>query len=173
MTFLPKEIINDPKALHNVFVEMKTAYDIEKVPMTKEQSEYFIKIAMMKDEQLSGLYKDLSKTFPIGAFLNRITVFPIKFDERSALTLGVICSEYGVGGLILIGYYLEWLAAQEGRDSITYDWVFMEVFPWGIFSQDTVHKFWDKQKVKARPDNLVDHPTVATSFLKQEMERTV
>lgn len=173
MTLLPEETINDPKALHTIFLEMKKAYDVEKVLMTEEQSKYFIMIAMMKYEQVSGLYKDFSKIFPIGAFLKRITIFPIKFEERVAVLLGVLYEDYGVDGLILIGYYLEWLAAEKRLNSITYDWIFMEVFPWGIFSKETVHKFWDKQKVKARPDNLVDHPTAAASFLNPQIEHTV
>jgi hypothetical protein len=169
MTFLPEEAVNDPKALHNVFVEMREAYAKEKVPMSKDQSGMFICILLSTPEQADGLFKDLSGTFPIGAFFKRMEIFPVKFEKKCLLLLGLVYMEYGVGGLILIGYYLQWLASITGATSLTADWIGETVWPWGIFSKETVHTFWDKQKVKTRPDNLVDHATAAASFLNSEL----
>jgi hypothetical protein len=165
MTFLPEEAINDPKALHNVFVEMRQAYAQEKVAMSNYQSEMLIKIMLAEDAGIYGIFNDLSKTFPIGGFFKRMDILPIKFEKRLLVSLGAIYTDFGIGGLILIGYYLQWLAALAGKTIITTDWVYSDVWPFGIFSKETIHKFWDKQKVKAKPDNLVDHATAASSFL--------
>jgi hypothetical protein len=42
--------------------------------------------------------------------------------------------------------------------------------PLGIFKKSTVLEFWDKQKVNASPDNLIDYPTACASFMP--IERT-
>lgn len=165
MTFLSKETINDPKALHNVFVEMRQAYAHEKVRMSNDQSEVLIRVTMANEAQIDMIFSKLGKTFPVGAFFSRMEILPVKFEKKLLVSLGGIYNELGIGGLILIGYYLQWVGALGGQTKLTSDWVYSHVWPFGIFSKETIRKFWDMQKVDARPDNLVDYVTAAASFL--------
>lgn len=54
------------------------------------------------------------------------------------------------------------------NDTLTLDTVIERCFPFGVFSKQTVHEFWDKQKIKAKPDNLIDYSIDAITFFKKQ-----
>jgi beta-glucosidase/6-phospho-beta-glucosidase/beta-galactosidase len=174
--FHPEEAINNPSILDEIFTEMNAAYKKGMVPMTEEQSNYTIHIMMATDEGIEKMYKEIGDTFPIGGFFKRCGIFPIKYSKKLQLWLGLTTFEFGIGGMILIGYYLQWWAFHQAEKQMTVkneielgelsmDTVVEKCFPFGLFTQEIVHEFWDKQKVKARPDNLVDHHSAALSFM--------
>lgn len=180
---LPKEAINNPSALDDIFVEMHKAYEKTKTPMTRDQTRWSMSIMMAEDDEVSRMYDDFSKHFPFGGFFKRCCIFPIKFEKRLLVWLAVMHNEFGIGGMILVAYYVQWFSyrtlkigwAMNGgiapmQDTVTLSFICERCFPFGIFAKETVHEFWDKQKVAAKPDNLIDHPTACASFMS--IERT-
>lgn len=178
MTFLPKETIENPSALAAIFEQMLEAYNKRKVPMTDEQTRYSINIMMADESAIDEMYNKFKDTFPIGGFFLRCGLFPIKYQKRLLVWLGLMTYTFGIGGMILIGYWLQWRVCELKEKYITVkneieneglslNIVCEKIFPFGIFNEELVHEFWDRQKVSARPDNLVDHLSCQLSFMKQ------
>lgn len=169
MKFYPKEATENPNVLDEIFSEMHEAYKRNKVPMSEEQTKYTLMVMMADDNKIDGIYNDLAKVFPIGGFFKRCTIFPIKYEKKLLLWMGLITMDFGIGGMILIGYYLQWWAFHKNiQQELTFSDVCENVFPFGVVSKETVHEFWDKQKVHASPDNLIDHSGAALSFMPKK-----
>jgi len=183
MKFLPKEAIEQPDALAKVFEEMREAYNRNKVRLTDEQSKQMISILMASDEKIDAVYNDFNQHFPMNGFFARCSIFPIKYEKRLLVWLAVMTHQFNIGGMILIGYYIQWFVHTEKEKSIilkneleqgdlTLTQVCERVFPFGVFSEELVHEFWDKQKVHAHPDNLVDHSSAQLSFMTEPISST-
>ena len=58
---------------------------------------------------------------------------------------------------------------QEGIVELSLDRLCVDIFPIGFFSEDSLHEYWDKQKVNPRKnpggDNLLDYPKASESLL--------
>ena len=163
--FHPTEAINNPNALGDIFSEMNSELKKRGVPMSHEQTNYSINILLSPPDGTKDMYDKLSKTFPIGGFFNRIDILPIKMTNPAKLWLALMTMEFGIGGMILVGYFVQWQAFSQNVKEITTDFMMERLFPFKIFNEELVHEFWDKQKVHARPDNLVDHHTACASFM--------
>lgn len=183
MNFLPEETINQPDALGNVLQEMHKAYNKRMVPMSMKQSKHLIHLTLANDESIDDLYSDLSQHFPFNAFFARCDYFPIKYDKRLKLWLALLTHELQIGGMILVGYYIQWRLFNLREEYITVkneielgpvslQTAIEKIFPFGVFDNETIHEFWDKQKVKGRPDNLVDHRSSQLSFMPEEITKT-
>lgn len=179
MKLLPKETINDQYSLDSLFVEMHAAYEKDKVPMSDDQTIGSISIMMVSDAQIDEIYESFSKYWNAVAFFKRCEIFPIKYEKRLLVWFCFMGLDFGLGGMILTAYYLQWAAyrflktewaANGGRgemqNEIDLSFVCERVFPWGVFTKELVHEFWDKQKLSCPfPDNLIDYPTAALSFM--------
>lgn len=174
MQFLEETEINNPNALATVFQELKNRRGL--VPMTRDQSNYSITIMMADEDAVNRMYDDLNSQFPFNAFFARCGIFPIKYSKRLLIWLALIHFDANVGGLIFVGYYLQWYIHTDAQKSVmtknelergplTLSLVCERVFPMGVLTKSLIHEFWDKQKVKAQPDNLVDHIGAAVSFM--------
>lgn len=167
MHFLPKETIDNPNALADIFKEMSQA---KKGPMNSEQANCTISLMLGNNESVDKMYADLNQHFPLNAFFARCNTMPIKYSKKLLCWLGVLHLDANIGGLLLVGYYLQWFIHDKNIPAdkeVTLDFVCEHVFPFGVFSKETIHEFWDKQKVMARPDNLIDHPSACLSFWPQ------
>lgn len=181
MHFLEEKEIYNQNALSLIFQELKDRRGC--IPMTKEQTDYSISVMMADEKAIDGMYKDLNAQFPFSAFFARCGVFPIKYSKRLLIWLGLMHFDANIGGMIFVGYYLQWFLYTDAEKRIitkneielgpiTLDLVCERVFPFGILSKELIHEFWDKQKVKAQPDNLVDHLGAALSFLPLTMQES-
>lgn len=170
---LPKETVNNPQALDVLLNEMRIAYENDKVPMTEQQTRMCVSIMMADDFTIDRMYDDFEQHWHPAGFFSRCNMLPIKYEKRLLIWLYALYSDFGIGGLILIAYYVQWFFAMKkwspsmklGLNNAT-----QHCFPFGVFTKQTVHEFWGKQKVKATPDNLIDWPTAGASFMA--IERT-
>jgi len=184
MNILPKEYIDKADAVDEILVEMHSAYEQNKVPMSEDQSAYSIKVMLSTDEDIEDTYNYLkNKHWMFAGFFKRCEIFPIKYSKRLLVWLAFMTFEFNIGGMILVAYYLQWAAyrllkfkwalsggTKKMEKEIDLSFVCEQCFPFGVFDKKTVHEFWDKQKVHARPDNLIDYPSACASFMP--IERT-
>lgn len=173
MTYLIKEMIDDNESLERILKEMHEAYEKEKVPMTEDQTRWSMSIMLASDEEIDEQYNKFSNHWQFKGFFKRMRIFKIKYEKRLLVWLGVMSIDFGIGGMILIGYYVQWWASKKAKFTTKLDLetknlslsaVCEECFAFGVFQKSTIHEFWDKQKVKSTPDNLIDYPTAALSF---------
>lgn len=181
MRYHEREAINDPQSVEKVLIDMHNVYQLKKVPMSDEQSRYMISILMGGDEAAELACADFAKEFyQFGGFFKRCEMFPIKYSWKLKLWLALLNYEYGIGAMILVGYYVQWFAysneslrlISQNRPLSLKD-ICEECFPFGVFDKETIHEFWDKQKVKASPDNLIDYPTACYSFMPIERKEPI
>lgn len=180
-TLLPKEAITKTDALEAFFKEMHDAYEKQKVPMTEWQARHFITVAKGSNEQAEKAIAELSNShWQFKGFFKRCEIFPIKYEKKLLLMLAILTNEFGIGGMILVSYYVQWWASKRfdkrlGFDinELPFDLFFKECMPFGVLTKQTVHEFWDKQKVSATPDNLIDHPLACKSFMDIERTETI
>jgi hypothetical protein len=175
-SLLPKESIDNPNSLNDFFTEMHEAYKKGKAPMSEEQTKCTISVMMANNDIIDKMYLDFDKEWPFNGFFKRCTIFPIKYEKRLLVWLGLMTFEFNIGGMILSAYYVQWWANQEQNKYITVKneidinglslkSVLERCFPYGLFNKALIHEWWDKQKVHALPDNLIDHPAAALSFM--------
>lgn len=176
--FLPEETINDPESVARIMQEMHIAFDKEKVPMDADQARMSIMIMTADATQINIMYNDFyHKHYVFAGFFERCNrAFSIKYEKRLLVWLAVMYINFGIGGIILISYYVQWRAyllkekyvtfknELEQSGELTLSMVCEKIFPFGIFTKNAVHEFWDKQKVRSRPDNLIDYPKASMSF---------
>lgn len=168
---LPSSTINNPDSVGEILKEMHLAFKNEQVPMTEEQTAHSVKILLASDSAIPVAYESYKEAYQFAGFFKRCEIFPIKYEKRLQLWLSTMTYEFGIGGMILVAYYTQWRAKQIGATgTLTLNKVMSNIFPLGIFKKSTVHEFWDKQKVNASPDNLIDYPTACASFMP--IERT-
>lgn len=169
MNFLPQEEAFNKQALHNIFTEMHAAYQKEKVPMSEEQTRYCMSIMLATDGAIESMYNDLRKAhWSYNEFFKRCEIFQIKLEKRLQVWIAALFTEFNIGGMILLAYYIQWYMKTQAPYefySISLDDACNIIFPFGVFTKKTIHTFWDKQKVSMRPDNLIDHPSAALSFM--------
>lgn len=147
--------------LSDVFVEMKKA---KHVPLTQDQTRMMINVLMASDEVIENIYNDFNKIFPMNAFFKRCEVcLPIKYEKRLLVWIVSMFGPTQIGGLILIGYYLQWYAFNAGVKELTLSRVCESVFPFGIFPEEVIEEFWRKQK--GQVGNLVDYAPAQKSFI--------
>jgi hypothetical protein len=146
--------------------------------MTEEQARAMINVTMANDEAIDEMFDGLALAFPFSAFFKRCSIFPIKYDKRLLIWIALMTYESNIGGMILVGYYVQYISNSLKEEFITVkneievgplslQTAIEHIFPFGIFSKETIHEFWDKQKVDARPDNLVDYSSCQQSFMGQ------
>lgn len=175
---LPEQTINDHESVARIMQEMHIAFDKENVPMSDEQTRWSIQIMMASATQVNRMYNNLyHQHYLFAGFFERCNrAFSIKYEKRLLVWLAVMYINFGIGDIILIAYYVQWRAyllkekyvtfknELEQSGELTLSMVCEKIFPLGIFTKDTVHEFWDKQKVISRPDNLIDYPKASMSF---------
>lgn len=183
MNYHEKEAINNPSSVERIMIDMHNDYQLRKVPMSYAQTDYLISILMTNnDEQVKTICSDLaSQSYQFGGFFKRCEMFPIKYDAKLKLWLALLNYEYGIGAMILVAYYVQWwaYATDDGiritvdKGILTLQEVAEHCFPFGVFDEETIKEFWDKQKVKASPDNLIDHFTACYSFMPVERKEPI
>lgn len=129
-------------------------------PMTDEQSSAFINLCLADDEAISQSMEKILKDKLVSIFISRSSrVFKnLKIDIKIVLFFAMI---YGSPGTICMWIYILACGAKKlGVKEITWEIFGTKLFPMGIPNEDTLHEFWDMQKVR-RGEEDVDSLTYA------------
>jgi hypothetical protein len=114
------------------------------------------------------MYDDIkSKHWLLAVFESRLNHIGCKIDKASRLLLSLSCSTPGAA--VMYTYYIAYKMKQEGIDELSLDRLCVDIFPVGFFSEDSLHEYWDKQKVNPGKnpggDNLLDYSKASESLL--------
>jgi hypothetical protein len=73
------------------------------------------------------------------------------------------------GDAVMYTYYIAYKMKELGISDLSIEQLCVNVFPFGFFSEDSLHEYWDKQKVNPGKnpggDNLLDYPKASESLL--------
>jgi hypothetical protein len=68
-------------------------------------------------------------------------------------------------------YYIAYKMKEAGIKELSLHRVCVDIFPFGFFSEESLHEYWDKQKVNpgknSGGDNLLDYTKASESLLSK------
>lgn len=164
MDYLSHETVQDPNAVEELFCKpLEENGEIEELKSNFQENLIFI--ALYEDSQIDVLYENIEKEFwQIPILKERISRMNIGIDKRALITMAFICNTPGKS--VMYAYYLAYKAKKLGITEITYDVMLSKIFPSGFFSEKTLEKYWDKQKVRSEggSDNLLDYDEASKSL---------
>ena len=167
MTYLDYEVTQLPDSVEMIFCKPLDENGIRK-GLDQQQMEILITLLQLPQDKIDEMYDDIkSKHWLLAIFESRLNHIGCKIDKASRLLLSLSCSS--PGDLVMYTYYIAYKMKQEGIDELSLDRLCVDIFPVGFFSEDSLHEYWDKQKVNPEKntggDNLLDYPKASESLL--------
>jgi hypothetical protein len=157
-------VTRERNSIEEVFA--KKFEDSQKVPMSNEISDIFIRLTLLKETSLN--ISELEKPFFYKVMEKRIsTLHNYKIDDKVLLFLSCICES--LGDCIMYIWYIQYQCKKRNINTVTFD-VFSDMFSWGFPSKETLSKLWDSQKIERfnslslGSDNLLDYHSAGQSL---------
>ena len=99
-----------------------------------------------KDEEGEQMHKFVNG-FPMGILRNRLESVGYTISDYAIIFLSL--ASPSAGTVVMYAAYFAYVAKEKGLKHIGLMDVCQDCFPWGIPSDETLHKHWDLQKVHA------------------------
>lgn len=167
MTYLDYEVTQLPDSVEMVFCKPLDENGVRK-ELDEQQIKILITLLHLSPDKIDEMYDDIkSKHWILGILAGRLDHIDCKLDKASRLLISLSCSIPGAA--VMYTYYIAYKMKQEGIDELSLDRLCVDIFPAGFFSEDSLHEYWDKQKVNSGKnlggDNLLDYPKASESLL--------
>jgi hypothetical protein len=136
--------------------------------MDDEESKIMMMLLLYKDPEINMMYDDILKASHIAKILvSRAEYAGLKMDKKSFIMISMMCETPGAA--VMYVYYLLYKSKELGEKIISFETLCSSIFPWGFFTEETLHFYWDEQKVKksntqAGTDNLLDYHEASSSL---------
>lgn len=159
---LELDVTKQPDSIENLFA--KQFSELTQYPMDNETSEIYIKLLLLKDEDLNLTEKDKSFLYLL-IEKRHLVIYSFKLDKRTTFFLSYFCQTAGI--VVMYLWYLQYECKLRNIDEITFE-IFSEIFANGFPSVEALHKLWVNQKVNAGglgSDNLLDYTDAGKSLL--------
>jgi hypothetical protein len=170
-SFLDYEVTNQDNGIEVHFCEPLDTKG-EKSNMSDEDSQIFLTLCFVSEEDSNEMYNDVYKASGIlKIFSSRAEYAGLKIDKKSSIMISVLCETPGEA--VMYVYYLLYKAKQLGlKNGITFNDLGEKIFPFGFFTKKTLDFYWDEQKVKKNTessgsDNLLDYKTASMSLVNE------
>lgn len=124
-----------------------------------------------KDETIiDAMFKDITaKSWALKAVYERQKhVFGNELVDKATLIMLDVVSKDNIGTMLMYLYYIQWKAFENNWDKVNITSFCEELFPWGVVSEENLHKLWDATKVRGErtTNNLIDYTYCTKSFNK-------
>jgi hypothetical protein len=167
MTYLDYEVTQLPDSVEMIFCKPLDENGVRK-GLDELQMKILITLLQLPQDKIDEMYDDIkSKHWLLAVFEGRLNHIGCKIDKASRLLLSLSCSTPGAA--VMYTYYIAYKMKQEGIDELSLDRLCVDIFPVGFFSEDSLHEYWDKQKVNPGKnpggDNLLDYSKASESLL--------
>jgi len=138
---------------------------LEQKELSKDQAELFMKVLLSCDKLDSdpGFDEACKKDQVVQCIIKRSKAC---YDYELTNTAAVLLANWSngsPGNFVMFITYLQYYCFTHDIWKIDVHEL-VNIFPWGIPSQDDMSKAWSWQKCQAAPDNLVDHLECAKSM---------
>lgn len=164
------DVTKQSDSIENLFA--KQFAELTQYPMDNNTSEMYIKLLMLKDEDLNIEQKD--KSFLYSLIEKRYLVtYSYKLDIRTTLFLSFFCQTAGI--VVMYLWYLQYECKTRNINEITFE-TFSVIFGNGFPSVEALHKLWVNQKVDSNglgSDNLLDYTDAGKSLFNYQNMHTL
>ncbi len=147
--YLPYETTLQPDAIEKVFCEEFKKLKVN--PMTQAESEMLIRLMLIKEEDVSGMYEELmskkNEQMALGLHvLNKrfCEIYKFAIDKRMMVFLGIILKSFGE--VVMYGTYFLYFCKKNNKTFISLDDFCMKLFPWGCQTKMSYLGFGEYKK---------------------------
>ena len=172
MKYLDYEVTKKEDSIENIFCKELEAKGKTK-PMSEQETMILMHIMLEKGKgnsnSIDGLYDKVEKQSASLLILkDRLEGLKKSLDKESLILCSVFCRT--PGECVMYANYIAYKMKSNDIDHLTIEDLCSNVFPFGFFTDETLEKFWDIQKVNTEgnhgSDNLLDYRKAAESIMK-------
>ena len=169
MTYLDYEVTQLPDSVEMIFCKPLDENGVRK-KLDEQQMKILITLLQLSPDKLEEMYKDIkSKHWLLSILEGRLDHIGCKLDKASRLLISLFCST--PGDAVMYTYYIAYKMKEAGIKELSLNRVCADIFPFGFFSEESLHEYWDKQKVNpgknSGGDNLLDYTKASESLLSK------
>ena len=167
MTYLDYEVTQLPDSVEMIFCKPLDENGVRK-GLDAQQTQILITLLQLSPDKIDEMYADIkSKHWLLAILEGRLEHINCKMDKASRLFISLSCSS--PGDAVMYTYYIAYKMKESGISDLSIERLCVDVFPVGFFSEDSLHEYWDKQKVNPGKnpggDNLLDYAKASESLL--------
>jgi len=168
MKYLNYEVTKLPDSVETIFC--RSLSENGKIEKYTENLAKVIFFAMTSPpDKIDEMYESIKKEYMILSILeDRLKNLGCKLDKASLILMSISCSTPGEA--VMYSCYLSYKMKELGLDLLTIETICTDIFPMGFFTQETLKKHWDLQKVNTKgntgSDNLLDYNRALASLMK-------
>jgi len=167
MTYLDYEVTQLPDSVEMIFCKPLDENG-ERKRLDSQQTQILLTLLQLSPEKIDEMYDDIkSKHWLLAILEGRLEHINCKIDKASRLLMSLSFST--PGDAVMYTYYIAYKMKELGISDLSIEQLCVNVFPFGFFSEDSLHEYWDKQKVNPGKnpggDNLLDYPKASESLL--------
>ena len=117
-------------------------------------------------EKVAEMYAEIKqKSWVLQAMELRVKHMLTIEIEKDVMLLLLVMANQRIGSAMVLLYYMQYWAKRLDVKNITLDDYVQKIFPLGVPSEEAMKNFWEAQKVKLQPDNMIDHKVFTNSIM--------
>lgn len=168
MEYLDYEVTELPDSVENIFCKPLDQNGSIQKANENQMKIIFFGMTSPKSE-IDAMYENFKNEYMLINILDsRLKMLGCEVDKMSQILISISCET--PGEIVMYSNYLAYKMKQLGIDSLDLEKTCTQIFPSGFFTKESLHEYWDKQKVntKGNPgsDNLLDYSSACVSIMK-------
>jgi hypothetical protein len=169
MKYLDYEVTQLPDSVEMVFCKPLDENGIRK-GLDDSQMRILVTLLQLPKISIDEMYEDVKSKHSLLAILeDRLNHINCKIDKASRIFVSLACST--PGEIVMYTYYIAYAMKKGNIDDLSIERLCLDIFPVGLFSEDSLHEYWDKQKVNPGEnmggDNLLDYSKASESLISK------
>jgi hypothetical protein len=166
MKRVPYSETQNPSAVEDLFCKALESKG-EREPLNESTMSVLLALVMADAARIEEMLESAKKiTLTISILESRAKSIGLKLDDKTLVFFGLISGTPGIA--VMYCYYLAYAFKKNGKSTMKFDDVMVDVFPDGLFTDAALSSHWEAQKVdtegKNESDNLLDYPTASESI---------
>lgn len=167
MTYLDYEVTQFPDSVEMIFCKPLDENGVRK-RLDPQQTQILITLLQLSSDKIDEMYDDIkSKHWLLAILEGRLEHINCKIDKASRIFISLSCST--PGDAVMYTYFIAYKMKELCISDLSIEQLCVDVFPVGFFSEESLHEYWDNQKVNQGKnqggDNLLDYPKASESLL--------
>jgi hypothetical protein len=168
MERVPYAETSNPEAVETLFCKKLDESGVRE-PLNESTMSVLLALVLSDSAKIEEMLSSAKKiTATISILEDRSKSIGLELDDKTLIFFGLISGTPGVA--VMYSYYLAYAFKKLGKETMKFDDIMVEVFPAGMFTDESLNEHWDLQKVdnsgQSTSDNLVDYSIASESITR-------